>query len=321
MASIFSRSSKPVKGLLPVEAVVAGYLVLTLAVMFFLRNELANGQEMLLLRARVAVVTVVMWALYRLYPCAALVLARVLVQVLFLADWYPDTYEFNRCFVNFDHVVCGWEQRLFGCQPSLLLSTWLPYKAVSELLDLGYASYYPIIVFTILFYFCCRRKLFQRAAFVVMGSFLLLYVVFIFFPVAGPTFYFRAVGVDVIEQGVFPSIGHYFSSHNDLAADCLPTPGWQQGLMWKAVETAKWAGERPTAAFPSSHIGVTTVCMLLLWRSGNRRVFWTVFPLSALMFFATVYIQAHYAVDAIAGLAAGFALYFLLWFCSQDFRA
>ncbi len=313
MANIFSRTTKPVKGLLPVELLAACYLVLTLVLMIILRDDLVCGREMLLLRVRVAAVTLVMWALYRLYPCTALILARVLVQVLFLADWYPDTYEFNRCFVNLDHVVCGWEQWLFGCQPALLLSTWLPFKAVSELLDLGYAAYYPIIVFTLLFYFCYRRKMFQRAAFVIMGAFFVLYAVFIFFPVAGPTFYFRAVGTDVIEQGVFPAIGHYFSWHNDLAADCLPTPGWQHGLMWKAVEVAKWAGERPTAAFPSSHIGVTAVCMLLLWRTGNRRVFWTVLPLAVLMFFATVYIQAHYAVDALAGLIAGALLYFLLY--------
>jgi len=33
--------------------------------------------------------------------------------------------------------------------------------------------------------------------------------------------------------------------------------------------------------------------------------------LSVLMFFATFYIQAHYAIDAIAGLFVGTAMYFL----------
>ncbi len=34
-------------------------------------------------------------------------------------------------------------------------------------------------------------------------------------------------------------------------------------------------------------------------------------PLAALMFFATFYIQAHYVIDAIAGLVAGTMMHFL----------
>ena len=37
--------------------------------------------------------------------------------------------------------------------------------------------------------------------------------------------------------------------------------------------------------------------------------------LTALMFLATFYIQAHYAIDAIAGVVVGTAMYFFLkWF-------
>lgn len=310
---LLSLSKKPPKGLLPIEVAVLVYLVFTLVVMAFLRDELHNAEEMLMFRLRVVVVMAVMWGLYRLVPCGLMMFVRVAVQILFLADWYPDTYEFNCCFPNLDHIFCGWEQSVFGCQPSLVMPRVMPWRVVSELLDMGYASYYPIIMVTVVFYFLYRRADFQRAVFVIMSAFLLFYVVFIFLPVAGPTFYFRAVGVDVIEQGVFPSIGTYFAEHSDLTIDCLPTPGWRDGLMWKCVELAKWAGERPTAAFPSSHVGITVVCLLLLWRTGNRKVFFYVLPFAVLMFFATVYIQAHYAVDALAGLVSGILLYVLLW--------
>jgi membrane-associated phospholipid phosphatase len=74
------------------------------------------------------------------------------------------------------------------------------------------------------------------------------------------------------------------------------------------------AGERPTAAFPSSHVGVTTVLLWLAWATGNRRFFWWLVPFGVLMFFATFYIQAHYAIDAIAGLFVGTIMYFLLRF-------
>ncbi len=307
----FSIDKKPVKGLIPLEWAVLCYLAITALLMLVMYTRLHNPGEMVSLRLRVVVLMAVMWGVYRLVPCRMTMLVRVAVQIYLLADWYPDTYEFNRCFQNLDHLFCGWEQHLFGCQPSIEFSKLLPWGIVSEPLDLGYVSYYPIIVFTAMFYFIYRHQEFDRTVFIIMASFFAYYIIFIFIPVAGPTFYFRAVGLDLINQGVFPSLGNYFETHSDLSMDCLPSPGWQHGPMWKAVEIAKWAGERPTAAFPSSHVGVTTVCLFLLFRSGNRKAFLWVLPLAVLMFFATVYIQAHYAIDAIVGLLSGTLLYYI----------
>ena len=54
---------------------------------------------------------------------------------------------------------------------------------------------------------------------------------------------------------------------------------------------------------------------MLLWlayEARSRKLFYVLLPLSVLMFFATFYIQAHYAIDAIAGIFVGTAIYFLL---------
>ncbi len=308
---LLTRTPAPRKGLYPFEVVVLLYALFTLVLMGILHNELYEATDMLLFRARVVILLVAMWAIYRIYPCGLTLFLRMAVQVCFLARWYPDTYEFNRCFANLDYMFAGWEQTIFHCQPSLLLSQWFPSPIVSELLAMGYASFYPLIGVTILFYFFCRTSEFTHAVFVIMTSFFLFYGVFIFLPVTGPTFYFQAVGTDLINQGVFPSIGHYFATHNSLTTDCLPTPGWEDGPMWTIVETAKGIGERPTAAFPSSHVGISVVCLCLLWHSRCRAIFWMVFPFAFLMFFATVYIQAHYAIDALAGLLTGLLFYFL----------
>ncbi len=318
---LFTLDKKPVKGLVPVEWAVLIYTILTSILMMVMYTRLHTPAEMTSLRIRAVVLMAAMWAIYRMVPCRLTMLVRVAVQIYLLADWYPDTYEFNRCFSNLDHIFCGWEQSLFGCQPSIEFSRLMPWGIVSELLDLGYVSYYPIIVFTAIFYFIYRNASFDRAVFIIMGAFFAFYVLFIFIPVAGPTFYFRAVGLDLIHQGVFPSLGNYFETHSDLSIDCLPSPGWRDGLMWKAVELAKWAGERPTAAFPSSHVGITTVCMLLLYFTGNRKVFFYVLPFAVLMFFATVYIQAHYAIDAMVGLISGVAFYFLFNYLYSLFPA
>jgi membrane-associated phospholipid phosphatase len=58
-------------------------------------------------------------------------------------------------------------------------------------------------------------------------------------------------------------------------------------------------------------MGVTTVMVLLAHDSKNRKMFWTMLVLTVLMFFATFYIQAHYVIDAIAGVFSGIILYFL----------
>lgn len=308
------KGGKGERSLVPLEWAVLAYMLFTTILICIMFTRLHAPSEMLMFRARVLVVMMAMWGLYRLMPCPLMMFIRIALQMVFLADWYPDTYEFNRCFENLDHIFCSLEQTVFGCQPAIEFSRHLPWGFVSEPLDLGYVSYYPIIFFTALFYFLYRRADFQKSVFIVMSSFFMFYVIFIFLPVAGPTFYYKAVGLDIIEQGVFPSIGHYFENHRDLAGDCLPSPGWTDGPMWYLVEVAKWAGERPTAAFPSSHVGVTTVCMWLLWHTRNRRVFLYVLPLAVLMFFATFYIQAHYAIDAIAGVVVGTLFYFVLNF-------
>lgn len=304
------------KGLLPLEWVVVAYLVLTLCITFFCYTKVTNPDAMIWGRVRIAAITVALWAVYRMIPCRLTLLVRIVVQMALLSWWYPDTFEINRMLPNLDHVFASWEQSVFGCQPALLFSRTLPWSVVSELMDLGYASYYPMIVFVLLFYFLWRYREFERAATVVTASFFAYYVIFILVPVAGPTFYYNAVGVSDIAKGIFPNIHDYFTHYQD----CLPAPGYHDGLFYQLVEDAKAAGERPTAAFPSSHVGVSTVLMLLAWRTGNRRLLYCLLPIYILLCLSTVYIQAHYALDAIAGFITGVVFYFALMLATRSIK-
>ena len=235
--------------------------------------------------------------------------------MLLLSWWYPDTYELNRIFPNLDHLFAGYEQSLFGFQPALTFCQTFSHPIFSELMAMGYVSYYLLFVGIVFFYFFCRYEHFERTAFIVVGSFFLFYLIFDFLPVAGPQFYFKAAGVGQIAQGIFPNIGDYFNTiqfdvHNrDFI---LPIPGWEDGMMYKLLIMAHDAGERPTAAFPSSHVGVATIVMWLAWETKNRKVLFTCLPFAVLLFFSTFYIQAHYAIDAIAGLFFGTLFYFVL---------
>lgn len=313
---LFAIESKPRRGLLPLEWLVMAYTALTLCVAFFTYTKLQNPDAMIWGRVRVVAMTAALWVVYRLVPCRLTRLVRVVAQMSLLAWWYPDTYELNRVFPNLDHVFCAWEQSLFGCQPAMLFADWFSWPVISELMSMGYASYYPMIALVVFFYFCCRYKEFQRASFVLLAAFFIYYVVFIFVPVAGPTFYYKAVGVDNIAHGIFPALGDYFNTHTD----CLPTPGYAQGFFYDLVEDAKAAGERPTAAFPSSHVGIATVCMLLAAHTRQRRLVWLMLPFYVFLCMATVYIQAHYAIDAIAGFLSGCAIYLALMAATRHMR-
>jgi len=313
---LFSIEKQPKKGLLPLEWVMIAYLLLTLSIVLFCYTKVQNPEAMVWGRVRVAAITAALWAVYRMAPCRFTLLARVLAQLALLSWWYPDTFEINRMLPNLDHLFASWEQSLFGFQPALVFSKALPWPFFSELMDLGYAAYYPMIALVVLFYFIWRYEEFERAAFVVVASFFVYYVVFILLPVTGPTFYYKAVGLGDVARGVFPNVHDYFNYYQD----CLPAPGYTDGLFYQLVEDAKNAGERPTAAFPSSHVGVSTVLMFLVWHSGNRRLLYFLLPFYVLLCLATVYIQAHYAIDALAGLVSGAVLYFVLMWASRGMK-
>ncbi len=296
------------KGLYPFEWVMIGYALLTGVLMLFTYTRLQNPESMIWMRVQSIAITLGLWGVYRMLPCRLTILFRVLGQVALLGSWYPDTYEFNRMLPNLDHVFATWEQQLFGFQPALLFSQKFSSPVVSELLTLGYVSYYPLMVIVPLFYFFWRYKDFTRASFVMLTSFFLFYVIFIFLPVAGPQYYYLAAGVDQISQGIFPNIGHYFETHSEA----MPSPGYTDGIFYKLLVVAHEAGERPTAAFPSSHVGIMAVLLCQAWATKNRLFFWSLVPFGVLMFFATFYIQAHYAIDAIAGVFTGLIMYFTL---------
>lgn len=302
------ESVKAQRGLLAAEWIAIGYMVLTLIMMAALWDRLPNRDSMLWMRGEFLVSTIAAWLVYRWHPCRLFMFVRIIVQMIFLSMWYPDTYELNRVLPNLDHVFASWEQSLFGCQPSLLFAQQVPYGWFSELMCLGYVSYFPLMLLTLLYYFIQRYHEFRLSAFVMLGSFFIYYAIFILLPVTGPQFYYLAVGTDQIAQGIFPNLGDWFMTHSERMAP----PGWSDGFFYHLLDLTHDAGERPTAAFPSSHVGITTILMLLALRTRSRSLVVTMLPFYVLMCFATVYIHAHYAIDVLAGFLSGCLFYWLL---------
>lgn len=305
---IFKIEKKPIKGLLTVEWVILGYWVLTLLFVLFTYTKIQNPETLIYGRIKVLALTAAMWAVYRMIPCRFTLLCRIGVQLALLSWWYPDTYELNKILPNLDHLFAGYEQQLFGCQPALLFPQAITNPVFSELMHLGYASYFPLIAIVTLFYFFWRFTEFNRAVFVILASFFLYYVIFIFLPVTGPQYYYEASGLDNIAQGIFPNLHDYFATHDEM----MTMPGYSDGFFYQCVASAHATGERPTAAFPSSHVGITTILLFLAWRTKNRLLFFGILPFYVLMCLATVYIRAHYAIDVIGGWVSAVVFYLLL---------
>jgi len=291
--------------LLGIEWATLAYTLLTSLLIVLFRDRMNHPEELLKGRLVIIFFMALIYELYRLRPHAATRFLRNLFPLSLLGYWYPDTYEFCQIFPNLDHVFAHADLALFGCQPSLLFSRALPSKWWSEIFHMGYFAYYPLIFVTVLAPLFTDKRRFEPTAFVVLFGFLMYYVIYLFLPVAGPQYYFQATGTECAAQGCFPALGDYFRYHAELR----PSPG-PDGFFRSLVEMTQASGERPTAAFPSSHVGMSTVLMLLLWRN-NRRIFFCSLPFYVALCCATVYIEAHYLVDVLGGFATAFLFYYL----------
>ena len=99
----------------------------------------------------------------------------------------------------------------------------------------------------------------------------------------------------------------------------MPIPGDPNGFFHQFLEAAHEKGERPTAAFPSSHVGITVILSLLAWHTRNKPLTILALVLLLLINFATVYLRAHYVIDIIAGWISAITIYTVLHFFARKF--
>ena len=281
------------------------YTGLTTLLIFLFWNQLNAPLDLLGIRALIIGGIVITNVLYHYWPSRITLFLRQFYPMTLLGTWYPDTYEFCQLFPYQDHLFAAADASLFGCQPSLVFSQLLPQKIWSELFHMGYFAYFPMIILTVFASLATKPSQFAKTSFVVLASFFLYYLIYLFLPVGGPQCYFHAVGVDTIQQGIFPEIGDWFRTHTEMME--LPGP---DGFFRDMVQMAHEAGERPTAAFPSSHVGISTILMFLLYKN-NRNLLWFVLPFYVFLCCATVYIHAHYLVDVFGGFVTAILFYWM----------
>lgn len=254
------------------------------------RSSIKDRAETELLFTR-AVFALIMGGIYWWSRCSRAGIAPVLRQLLplaFIIHFYPETYYLNHVIFShdLDPLFIDIDQKLFGCQPSTLFSELFPYAYFSELMNFAYFSYFFTIVGCILYIFSRNRARAYRAAFILLCSFFVYYLIFVALPVTGPQFY-------------------VFDHHSALPV---------QGPMRRLLLFFHSLGEQPTGAVPSSHCGIMFIYMILLWQDG-RKLFRWILPLSILLALSTVYIRAHYAIDVLLGFATAPLIYWFSNWC------
>lgn len=292
--------------LFAVEIITFIYLITTSLIILAFLPWMTNAFQLLGIRILTLSFIIALAYFHSKFKLKILEPIRFVFLGAMLSVWYPETYEINKVISNLDYLLANLEQYFFHFQPALSFSQLYPQHWVSELFNMGYFSYYPIIVGTSIYFYITNKSYFEQFFFSIMFSFFAYYTIYILFPTAGPQYYFPAIGIENIQAGVFPQIGHYFQTHQSMI-----TTTHNDGFFFHLVESAQQSGERPTAAFPSSHVGISSLIMLLVFNKKKYILLGILLPLYLALVGATVYIQAHYVIDVVAGWISAILFYFL----------
>ena len=251
-----------------------GYVFITSILLFFSWNDSSNSLELLITRGLIVAGSLGIIYLNLRIKNKVLDLIRNVYPIILSGYFYSETVFYNKfIWQNLDQKLIDVDQNIFGFQPSLVFSETFSSKWFSELMYFGYFSFYLLIIgFVIITYYKLKDES-DALIFKFSAAMFLFYLIFGIFPAAGPQFYLPSPEKDLPVAFVFDKIMHFIQAN----------------------------AEQPTAAFPSSHVGVSIIILLLL-RKRIPKYFKIAIPFVCILILSTVYIKAHYAVDVLGGI-------------------
>jgi hypothetical protein len=258
--------------LLPVDIMLLGYLAIT-AMVAGVRIS-THPRAVGVLVANGLMITLILLITRQGLGQVGRVIREVYPLLLLLALYAAvDLLNGGGAVATYDRTVQGWEQYLFGGQVSREWWESAPSVVWSTILHGAYFVYYLLVPLPVA-YFAWRGDApnVRRSVLLIMATFLACYLVFIFFPVAGPYYEFeRPAGLFV------------------------------QNLPARLVYGTLAQGSAYGAAFPSSHVAATVSATIAACLGAPRLGLIMLLP-AGLLTIGVVYTQMHYAVDVVAGL-------------------
>jgi membrane-associated phospholipid phosphatase len=267
------------RGPLAVDYLTLAYLAATGLVALTSLSGMGLGIALV----HVVVMGLIWWAAALPLPAHRLALFfRLFYPVALTPLLYLELAPLNQVHVTgyFDATVMEWEQSLFGAQLAMDFGEWYNRLWFSEVLHLGYFSYYFIVPGAAATAFLLKGpRALERASFTIALAFFVCYVCFSVFPVAGPRYDFPKLVGDAAN-----------------------------GKMFWLVHSILESGSSKGTAFPSSHVAATLAAWFATGRE-SKRVFWIMAPFAVSLTLATVYGRFHYGIDATAGLVVAISAY------------
>lgn len=237
-------------------------------------SKVVNPLELLMVRLAIILVAFLLLVIDKKTENKIIRIIRYTYPLILTGYFYQETAFYNKfLFSDLDPLLEKMDFVLFGSQPSLVFSEYFSNLLISELMYFGYFSFYLLIITLVMVFYFFKNDKFHEVVFYFTSSLYLFYLFFVFFPSAGPQFYYS-----------WPE-------------NALP----KAYIFDKLMHIIQHVGEQPTGAFPSSHVGISIIFLILI-RKASVLVYWISIPIVFLLILATVYIKAHFVVDVIGGV-------------------
>lgn len=216
-----------------------------------------------------------------------------LLQIILhaLRDWVPfividfiyeNLHDLSQIFYKRDYaaLIMSFDVKLLGVE----LTQWSQRFASPLLTDYMAFTYALYIIFPlVLMYFLSyrnRRKEMKEIILALTFAFILGFIGYVFVPCSPPRYFL---------------LGQYVPEH-------LPSYFLYQMLQarWDALSHVS------AGAFPSLHVGISTVALIFAYRFRNtgrldKVLFWIYLPLIVSLWASTVYLRHHWVMDILAG--------------------
>ena len=173
-----------------------------------------------------------------------------------------------------DAMLMAWDQKLFGCQPSVALQRIVRPKLTAWM---EFTYFFHVLNIPIVACFLYLRRTRARFREMMCGAVVVTFaglVGYVLVPAIGPMYTLAGEFTVPLNQPIEVfSRQAAFMDFARIQRDC----------------------------FPSLHVGLSFLVWLYAWRN-SKRLFWILSPLVLSLWFSTVYLRYHYLVDVLAGL-------------------
>lgn len=209
-----------------------------------------------------------------------------------LRDWLPfllvtfiyeNLHDLSKHFMYTDiaGTLMHWDIALFGVEPTLWAQKiYSPF--LTDVMAFSYALYFalPLVLMLFLSNRDARSKL-REMTLTLTFTFLLGFAGYVWLPCSPPRYFITNLFTDPVKL------------HGPWLFDRLQA-------QWDSLSVV------PCGAFPSLHVGLSTVALMFAWKYRKinttfRVLWWLYVPLVTSLWFSTIYLRHHWVIDIFAG--------------------